>query len=155
MENYYRPILDSDSGFDTTRFSGFVELQRPAVKNAIRAAEFTLSDFARWIDERLIDPLNTVRKLPPILKDPEARDTFLVDGAREAIKVLERGDPSTALDQATIEELCSALARKLRNISFKEVEALREAPESDRAQSLLDLRDELQGIVAYVDVAAE
>ncbi len=155
MEHYYRPILDSDSDFDTTRFSGFVELQRPIVKNAISAAGFTLSDFARWIDERLIEPLATVRKLPAILKEPEAQQTFLSEGAREAIKVLERGDPTTALDQATIEELCRALARKLRNISFKEVEALKEAPDSEKAQSLLDLRDELDGIAAYVDAAAE
>lgn len=155
MEHYYRPVVGSDSAFDTTRFSGFVELQRAVVKNAIAAAGFGLPDFARWINDRLIDRLADVRQLPAILKDPEARETFLSEGAREAIKVLERGDPTTALDQATIEELCNVLARKLRNISFKEVETLKEAPDSEKAQSLLDLRDELDGIVTYVDAAAE
>ena len=155
MEQYYRPVVDSDSAFDTTRFSGFRELQRAAVKNAIAAAGFELSDFARWIDERLIDRLADVRQLPDILKDDEARETFLSEGAREAIKVLERGDPTTALDQATIEELCKVLVRKLRDIGFKEVAALKDAPDSVKARSLLDLRDELAEIVAYVDAAAE
>lgn len=151
MEKYYRPILDSDSDFDTTRFSGFVELQRPSVKNVILSNGYDFSDFARWVHDRLIDPLATVRKLPAILKDPEARDTFLSEGAREAIKILERGDPKTTLEQATIEDLCNALVRKLRDISFKEVETLKESPESDKAQSILDLRDELDGMVAYID----
>ena len=46
MEAYYRPVLDSDGDFDATRFSGFVELQKKKVKEAIAAANFNLSDFA-------------------------------------------------------------------------------------------------------------
>src|SRR5438046_2716695 len=58
IERYYRPILESDSDFDVRRFSGFVELQKPAVKTAIARAGFTLTDFAHWIkDRKKIDAL--------------------------------------------------------------------------------------------------
>ena len=49
MEQHYRPVLGDDGAFDTTRFSGFVELQKPGIKQAITATGFDLSDFARWI----------------------------------------------------------------------------------------------------------
>jgi len=35
MENYYRPLLDSDQDFEYQRFSGFVELQNPRVSQAL------------------------------------------------------------------------------------------------------------------------
>jgi hypothetical protein len=51
MEKFYRPIVD-EGNFDTSRFSGFVELQKPGVKEAISKSGFTLTDFAQWIHER-------------------------------------------------------------------------------------------------------
>jgi hypothetical protein len=50
MEKYYRPLVTDDE-FDTTRFSGFVELQKPGIKEAITKGKFTLTDFSNWIKE--------------------------------------------------------------------------------------------------------
>jgi hypothetical protein len=58
MEKHYRPVLTSDGDFDQTRFSAFVELQKPRVKQAILAAGFNLTDFSKWVDQRRIHPLN-------------------------------------------------------------------------------------------------
>lgn len=151
MEKHYRPLLDSDSDFDTTRFSGFVELQRPKVQNAILAAGFTLEDFSRWIDDRLIDPLNTVRQLPKILSDEVAKEIFLAEGAREALKVFDRGDPKQTLNDASLTELSQALTRKLSELSFDDAQRLKDNPDSDHSQALLDLHDEIINLIKFID----
>ena len=89
MEKYYRNILDDETDFDTTRFSAFVELQRSSIKESILKAKFTLEDFAEWVSDRKIDPLNTVRKLPRILASKDATKIFLDKGAKPAIHYLE------------------------------------------------------------------
>jgi len=155
MEKYYRPILESDSDFDTTRFSGFVEFQRPTVKNAILASEFSYEDFAHWIDDRLIDPLNTVRKIPQILKDDTAKEIFLNDGAREALKVLDRGSHTQLLENAPLYELCMATSRALSKVTFPEAEKLKNDPNGDATQALLDLSDELASLINHIDPKAE
>ncbi|MGH9444451.1 MAG: hypothetical protein ACRD3O_01745 [Terriglobia bacterium] len=76
MEAHYRPAV-AEGNFDTSRFSGFVELQKPNVKKAILEAGFTLRDFAEWVRDEKVYPLNTVRMLPRILRNPKARDAFL------------------------------------------------------------------------------
>jgi hypothetical protein len=98
MEEYYRPILPDDGAFDATRFSGFVELQKHGIKDAIVNGGFTLTDFARWIYEEKLYPLYTVRWLPSILKKPQAKEVFLKDGAKAAtavglLKEYEKGLP--------------------------------------------------------------
>jgi hypothetical protein len=108
MEKYYRPLV-SDADFDTTRFSGFVELQKPGIKEAIAKANFTLTDFSQWIQDEKLYPLNAVRALPRILGNPKAKETFFSDGAREALKLLDKPDLSKALTEARVEQLAQAL----------------------------------------------
>ena len=147
MEAYYRPVLDSDGDFDATRFSGFVELQKKKVKEAIVAANFNLSDFANWIDKRLINPLSTVRLLPRILRDPEITGVFLEEGAREAQKLLDRPSVDAPLEDATIEQLCAAITLKLRTIQWADVRRIRNTPDGNEAQSILELHDEVGAFV--------
>jgi len=155
MEKFYRPILDSDSDFDTTRFSGFVELQRPAVKNAILAHGYSYANFAHWIDDRLIDPLNTVRKIPQILSDAAAKQTFLSEGAREALKLLDRAPHTQSLDCASLFELCTATSSKISKVTFIEAERLKNDPDSEITQALLDLSDELSSLIKHIDPKVE
>jgi hypothetical protein len=88
METYYRPILEDESDFDPTRFSAFVELQKQRVQQAIVNAGYDKKTFSRWVDERLIDPLATVRDLPRILDNKRSREKFLHEGAKDALKEL-------------------------------------------------------------------
>lgn len=81
MEKYYRPRVD-EGKYDLTRFSGFVEPQKPKVKDAIYGNGFGLEHFAGWIHDRLIDPLSTVRQLPSVLSDPKARQVLHIGGAQ-------------------------------------------------------------------------
>ena len=48
MNEYYRDVVD-DTAFHIDRFSGFVELQKPRIKEAIFEAELDLKNFGEWI----------------------------------------------------------------------------------------------------------
>jgi hypothetical protein len=147
MEHYYRPILESDADFDPRRFSGFVELQRPNVKQAILNAKCDFADFAKWIHERRIDALAEVRYLPKILSTPKAKEVFFKANAFEAIKMLDRPDLNKALKDATLEQLARALAEQIRIISWKHVQDLKNNPDSDAVRELLGAFDALDGLV--------
>ena len=113
MEQHYRPVLGDDGAFDTTRFSGFVELQKPGIKQAITATGFDLSDFSRWIAEGKLFPLQKVRVLPRILRNEKAREIFLKQGARKAEAVLEKPDLNRTLQEAEIGQLAQALVARI------------------------------------------
>jgi hypothetical protein len=150
MENYYRPLLESDSDFDTHRFSGFVELQKSAVKPAISKANFSLHDFATWIHERKIDTLAEVRWLPSILKNKKATEVFLKAGATEAYKVLDRPDLNKALEEAGLSQLARALTQAIRKAEWKDIQRLKEDPTLDTHQYLRDARDVLSEFIDHI-----
>lgn len=135
MEKFYRPIVD-EGNFDTSRFSGFVELQKPGVKEAIAKAGFTLTDFSQWIHDQRLYPLATVRSLHRILANTKAREIFLKKGAKEAMDALERPDLDRALGDANIDQLAEALSRAIYALPWTEAEKLRKDPGSALAQSL-------------------
>ena len=143
MEASYRPLCASEGDFDPTRFSGFVELQKNNVKTALAQSGFEVTDFAKWIYERKIDPLFTVRYLPSILKNKRATQVLLKKGAKEAFKFLDRPDLSKALQEASISQLSQALAEAINSIQFAQYEELRKNPTSETNQALLEAQDAL------------
>jgi hypothetical protein len=136
MEQYYRPVLPSDDAFDTRRFSGFVELQKPSIKEAILTAGFGLKDFALWIHEDKFSPLNTIRSLPRILRNQKAREAFLKQDSKEAMKLLDRPDLDKVLAEAGIGALAQALTQAIYSLPWKELQRLRAEPSCDAAQQL-------------------
>lgn len=152
MNAYFRPLCDDEGAvFDPRRFSGFVELQKNNVKTAISEAGFELSDFAKWIYDKRIDPLNTVRLLPIILKHKKATQIFLKKGAKEAIKVLDRPDLSKALQEASLAQLCQALAESINKISFADVKELQKNTTGDTYQALLEAQDALDAFMKNIE----
>src|SRR5438477_2500095 len=155
IEKYYRPVLESESDFDPRRFSGFVELQKPAVKFAIAKAGFALTDFAEWIRDRKIDALAEVRWLPSILKDKRATEVFLKDGAAAASKMLERPALDKALKEASLAQLARALAEALRTIGWREHVRLKEDPTSEANHYLREAHVELTDFIAQLEQSSE
>lgn len=143
MELYYRPALETDQDFDPTRFSAFVELQKSGVKTAIHNAGFTENDFAKWVDERLVYPLNTVRSLPRILKDPKAKEVFLADGAREAQRLLETPSADKVIKDVSLEQLAQEMTRRIEQMPYRDMLGLRTTINSDENIALCDARDQL------------
>jgi hypothetical protein len=149
MEKYYRPVVPEGS-FDTSRFSGFVELQKPGIKEAVFQASHDLTDFAKWIHEQKLYPLNTIRLLPRILRHPQAREVFLRQGARKAAELLEKPSVDTALSQAAIGQLANALSTTVYNLTFAELEALKKEPGGEVVQSLTEAIDALNSLVKVI-----
>ena len=143
METHYRPLLASDDQFDPTRFSAFVEMQAPRVQEALVTSGYTKTDFARWVNDHILYPLDRVRRLPAILANPQARSVFLTDGAREAEKVL--GSPSTveALEDATLTQLANALLNRIDKMSYTDLRRLREDLDTPENHALTEARDRL------------
>ena len=104
MNEYYRDVVD-DTAFHIDRFSGFVELQKPGIKDAIFDAGLELTDFGEWIRDGNIYRLADVRQLPKVLAEDEAREVFLerwtaVD--RESSQALgAKGRPRPASQRTT------------------------------------------------------
>ena len=160
MNDYYRDVVD-DTAFHIDRFSGFVELQKPGIKNAIFDADLELKDFGEWIRDGNIYRLADVRRLPKVLADDEAREIFLGGGPRsieKAVKRLEqKGDPvppeKITLEAASLPHLVQVLARRLNDLPYSDVRALknREAPDAaDQLRALEDLSEQLQGFLQDV-----
>ncbi len=159
MNKYYRDV-NSDDAFHVDRFSGFVELQKKNIKDAIYDADCDLYDFGKWICNGQIYRLADVRKLPWVLADEEAKNEFVSGGIRsieDAISIVEsnrkKDDKSqaekTKVTDASIPVLAQALLDKLNNMSRGELVALRDrdyesADEeivllNELAENLLDL----------------
>ncbi len=143
MEQYYRPLLGSDDQFDPTRFSAFVELQAPRVQEALVSHEYTNTDFARWVKEQKLYPLDRVRKLPAILSNPQARAVFLQHDAREAEKVLYSPSTVEALAEATLTQLASEVSHRIANMPYSKLLGLREDLSSQENYALTEARDHL------------
>lgn len=143
MERYYRPILPDDTSFDATRFSGFVELQKTGIKDALRRSNHTLEEFAHWIHHGKLYPLATVRSLPRILKDAEAHQIFLKQDAQRAIKVLDKPDLEKTLQDANLGQLARGLIRAIAELPWAEVQRLRTNDTGETLGHLSELQDAL------------
>lgn len=150
MEKYYRPVIADESAFDITRFSAFVELQKPGIKEAILTAGFTKEDFAKWVVDQKIQPLNTVRALPRILANKEARQKFLKSGAREALKQLDLPSTPSSLDNIPLEHLARALTERIEGIAYIDVKALKSDNASSKAQALFAAVEALQELCTEI-----
>ena len=143
MEKYYRPLLASDDQFDPTRFSAFVEMQAPRVQEALVTSGYTKTDFAGWVNEQILYPLDRARRLPAILANPQARSVFLTYGAREAEKVLDSPSTVEALKDATLVQLADALSVRIAEMGYTDFLRLREDLNTPENHTLTEARDQL------------
>ena len=146
MEQYYRPVVGDDGAFDTTRFSGFIELQKSGIKQAIAATGFDLSDFAQWIHDGRLYPLQKVRVLPRILRNEKARAIFLKQGARKAEAVLEKPDLSRTLQEAELGQIAQALVGKIASLPYSEYQRIGNDFGGETAQALLEAQADLTNL---------
>lgn len=150
MEEYYRAIA-GDEDFDPTRFSAFVEFQRRNVVQAVMAHGNDKIDFSKWVADQKFNRLEHVRQLSRILGDREAAQVFLNRGSRASISLLDSRADAAELGDASLEELASALAQKIKGIGFDEVKEMRENANDSRRVALLDVFSEVKTLVEEVD----
>ena len=163
MNEFYRDV-SSDDAFKIDRFSGFVELQKPNIKDSIFSAGFDLHDFGKWIGTGQIFRLADVRKLPLVLADNEATAVFIDGGVRSiegAVQVAEanrRKDihPSeldTPVAKASMSTLAEALLDRIKSLPRQDYVALRDRQYETSHQEvgvLADLAEQLHDLLQDV-----
>ena len=163
MNTFYRDV-NSDDAFNVNRFSGFVELQKGDIKEAIFSAGYDLHDFGQWIRDGQIYRLADVRKLPRVLADNEAKDIFVNGGIRsieDAIALAEANRQETirpslsdvSVADADMVTLADALLQRIKSLPREHYLALRdrqyEAADQD-VDTLNDLADHLGDLLQDV-----
>ena len=161
MNEYYRDVVD-DTAFHIDRFSGFVELQKPGIKESIFDAGLDLKDFGEWIRDGKIYRLADVRSLPRVLPDHGARDIFLGGGPRsieKAIKHLDqkaergRAISKTTLGSASLHQLVDVLSRRINDLPYSEIRALKNRETADapgQLRALENLSEQLRSLLQDV-----
>ena len=160
MNYYYRDKVD-DAAFHIDRFSGFVELQRPGIKDAIYEAGLELEDFGKWIQHGNIRRLADVRRLPEILRDESAKKIFLEGGPssiKDAISDYERRAEKKlpgklSLERAKWHEIAKELAKRISDLPRSEWRALRDrehASADDQIRVLEDLAEQVRDLLEDV-----
>jgi len=152
MEKYYRQILEDDSSFDETRFSAFVELQKPKIKESIINAGFNLSDFSKWIHERYISRLENVRRLPVILGQKKAKEVFLSKGDKAAIAIIDATLIPAEPISLTIAQLAKNLAERLRKINLEDIRRYKEDLSASEPSALFEVKEELISLFELLKV---
>ena len=163
MNEYYRDVVD-DTAFHIERFSGFVELQRPTVKQAIFEAGLELKDFGEWIRDGKIYRLADVRQLPRVLGDKNARNVFLNGGHRsieDATRLLDSqtqresdlADSDLTISKASLYRLAEVLSGRISELPYTEFRTLKEKELDDvreKIRILEDLSDRLTNLLQDV-----
>lgn len=152
METFYRPLVTDDE-FDQSRFSAFMELQRPRVKQAVVNNRFTVTDFSSWVKNGLFQRLEMIRQLPQILENQKSRQVFLKEGAQEAAKLLERPIAVDCMKDVSLTELVREISRRILNMSYAELQRLRANVAGDENPVICGARDNL--VQLCKDIAAE
>ena len=116
MEKFYRPLVDEED-FDPSRFSAFVEFQKPAIINGLMSHGKDQKNFSEWVSKGKFNRLEDVRQLPRILSNSNAFKIFEKSGSRAAISHLENLGGPANLGDATLEDLATAFAQKIRGWS--------------------------------------
>ncbi len=150
MEDHYRSRLGSDTEFDSTRFSAFVELQRPTVGQAVMTSGYNKGDFAQWVIDGLFKPLQTIRQLPRILSNEEAKEVFLEDGAQEALKLLDAKPADASLEEVSLAQLAQELARRISKLELRDIQRLKADHEGHEREVLYEARLQLEELFSFV-----
>lgn len=149
MQQYYGEQLQSGVGY--SRFSAFVELQKPGIKAALTRAGYGIREFADWLANDKIAPLATVRQLPRILANPAAKQVFLDRNASEAIKLLDQPNTGVVLKDVPLEQLARALAARIRSEPFARIRELMDDRNGPIVSALQDALEEVRGILKAID----
>jgi hypothetical protein len=149
MNEHYLPIVHAAGAQpDYSLFSSFKELQN--IKAALVRTGHSEAEFAQWVHDGRMAPQNMVRQLPRILAHPEARKQFFAHNAREAAKVLDQPGMNAMLGSASLDQIAVALAVKVRQLNWPDMQAMKQALGQQPALALLECFDELKSVAEFL-----
>ena len=149
MNEFYRNVVE-DTEFKIDRFSGFVELQKPMIKESIFNANLDLEDFGSWMKNGQISRLADVRYLPKVLRDEEAKQLFInggINSISEAIRCVDDKTRHTSSEQnillrnTPIDLLAKTLKQKMDAITAPEYREWRSGEVESARETVQALED--------------
>jgi hypothetical protein len=144
MKEFYMPIVGED--LDTTRFSGFLEIQNPSRKQLLIDHGFTMHDFASWCIPNPIMKISQnehVRHLEKIFSNPEAKDIFLKVGSDEALEVLQKANPD--LKKFDLAALCREVELRVNKMPLDKITQYRKThSDAPVVDALIDLGESIK-----------
>ena len=160
MNEYYRDVVD-DTAFKIDRYSSFVELQKPKVKDAIYEAGYELKDFGEWVRDGKIFRNADVRDLRRVLADDEAREKFVSGGPKsieQAVEFLkEKTKPkgSQSIESANVSQLAASLSQKISDLKYSEIMGMKDDGAGQPSESVRALQDLNERIVELLAIVSE
>ncbi|MCY4324362.1 MAG: hypothetical protein OXD00_11860 [Gammaproteobacteria bacterium] len=160
MNEYYRDVVD-DTAFKIDRYSSFVELQKPKVKDAIYEAGFELKDFGEWVRDGKIFRNADVRDLRSVLADHQAREKFVNGGPKsieQAVELLkEKTKPKggETLASASLDQLVAALDQRISDLKYTEIQAMKSDDAGQQSESARALQSLSERILEFLSIVSE
>lgn len=153
MQNYYRPLCSDDAMFNIKKFSGFLELQKKNVIDALTLHGYTKGDFSQWMIDERFSKLEDVRRLPAILNSKKATEAFLKVDSQAAKKILAVEEISPdSLKNVPYEMLSKELIKRMNDFQMSEILYLRTDAEYEwKLEVLKDLVDAIQLVINEVE----
>ncbi len=153
MQEYYRPLCSDDAMFNIKKFSGFLELQKKNVVDALTLHGYTKSDFSQWMIDERFSKLEDVRRLPAILNSKKATEAFLRIDSQAAKKILAVEEISPdSLKDVPYEMLSKELIKRMNEFQMSEILYLRTDAEYEwKLELLKDLVDGIQLVIDEVE----
>lgn len=151
--HYFKIAEENGMDPDPREFSKFAELQNRRIRESLVAHNYSKDDFSKWVVDGNIDNAQNVRKLPQVLAHKKAHQEFLKTNITEAIKYVNVSEKNAKLlENATLHEVALELTKRIRDIEYKEVKALRNDPRyEDYKADLLVLYDELSTLIEDIE----
>lgn len=153
MQQFYRPLCSDDAMFNIKKFSGFIELQKRNVIDALILHGYTKVDFSKWMVDEKFSKLEDVRRLPAILNSKKATDAFLKYDSESAKKILAVEEISPdSLKDVPYELLSKELIKRMNEFQMMEIMYLRTDAEYEwKLDTLKDLVEGIQLVINEVE----
>lgn len=155
MQEFYTPkVKDSEEEFNPREFSKFEEYVKNAELRRIVVSKFgTEQLFADWVIKGNVDTAQNVRKLLPILKNPNATREFLRTNITNAAKLLDSPTPSLDLSKVAYEDLAEELITRCNTFPFTELQNLKAEADQQAVNKkgvLVDLHTALKNLLDFI-----
>ncbi len=152
MEKYYRTQLESDDQFDPRVFSHFEEMEKRNFLDTLYAFDFSKNDFAKWVIDGKIPRAQSVRDISTILRQQDARETFLTEGSTtdDAMKLVHAKEVNTdseVLSAISNIYLARELSDRLSGISNSAVKSLRAHPDCQEVREFQTLQAWIEEVI--------
>jgi hypothetical protein len=144
MDEYYLSRF-GDPG-EHQKFSYFVEYRRNAdLKKLVKEGQLNIVDFCTWVGDGKFGRGEDVRRLGPVLRDPDARQALIDYDFDTALDQLSQVDPAA---KSPLFDKIRDVTQGIKKMPFSEIEGIRRGQEPAKVALLEGLADTLNAFIS-------